>query len=176
MRMVDSLTRAANEAARLASSLASAAVSTVSAAAAGAAQQSQLPITWDLYGRPIYDTAKAAESKANSDAFVRAITEMKPDASDAGLPTPAGNYEGGLGFNAAGGAVVPGPRGKGVFGLAHGGETIFTPEQTRALGAGGGGGVGGDLVIHFALDGKSVMQTLRVPLQAAIAAGQVRVN
>jgi hypothetical protein len=83
-------------------------------------------------------------------------------------------------FNDAGGGVVPGPIGSPQRGTAHGGEVIGAPEQIVAALAAAlertGGGAGGDLVVHVSLDGRSVVQSIRIPLQEAIRVGQVQVR
>lgn len=40
----------------------------------------------------------------------------------------------------AGGGVAPGPKGRALRAILHGGETVFTPDQTEALSAGLSGG------------------------------------
>ena len=122
--MVGSLTRAADEAARLASALASASVSTASAAAAGATQQSQVPTRFDMYGRPIYDPAKAQEQQANTDAYLKAVTSITAEASDAGLPEPAEPSV------LADGGII---RRTGIA-LVHKGEVVLNEVQQRQMG------------------------------------------
>ena len=179
--MVDSLTLAANEAARLAASLASAQVGALGAAAAASAQQAQVPITWDMYGRPIYDASKVAETQANNAAFVNAERNLSAEGSDAGLPTPGGSYAGGGSSEPqmAGGGMILGPRGAPRRIVAHGDEGVFTPGQMAALGraiSGGGGGSDSLIQVHFNIDGKRFISSVKIPLRQAIATGEIQVN
>ena len=100
---------------------------------------------------------------------------MTPEASDQGLPTPSGNYEGG-GY--ASGGIIPGPTGSPRRILAHAGEGVFNPSQIAALGRAisGAGGSGGNLVVQLMVNGETVVGQIAVPLQKAIAAGKIRVN
>ena len=113
--MVGSLTRAADEAARLASALASAAVSTVASAAAGS-----MPID-----DPVADIeGQAQEQQANTNAYLKALTDMSPAASDLGLPAPSepSTY--------ADGGIV---RRTGIA-LVHKGEVVLNEDQQAAAG------------------------------------------
>lgn len=78
----------------------------------------------------------------------------------------------------AAGGIVPGTTGAPRPAVVHEREMVLTADDQRAL-LGmirGGGGSGGMLVVQVQLDGRTLAGAARVPLQQAIAAGQVQVR